>query len=223
MTDIIIVPTSHIAEESIKAVKRVIGQEKPDCVAVELDINRFMAMEGGEVSSWEAFKRLGPWTFTIFFVMKKIQSWLGKRVGIIPGSDMLSAVRAAEREGIHVAFMDRDMGITLDRLSRISWREKTKLFLFLLKGLTLDTLLAKAGKGRSVRLDLRKVPPRKLIEEVMEVLSREFPGIYRVLLKERDIYMARRLAGLSTRFEKIIAVVGTAHAPGLQRLLSRKT
>ncbi len=222
MAHTIILPTSHIAEESIKAVKRVISQEKPDCVAVELDINRFMSMEGGEVSSWEAFKRLGPWTFTMFFVMKRVQSWLGKKVGIMPGSDMLSAVKAAEKEGVHVAFMDRDMAITLDRLSRVSWREKARLLLFLLRGLTLDTFLAKAGRGRSVRLDLRKVPPKDLIREVMGVLSREFPGIHRVLVSERDMYMARRLAGLSTRFEKIIAVVGAAHAPGLQRLLSRR-
>jgi pheromone shutdown-related protein TraB len=219
MGEIIIVPTSHIAEESIRRVRDVIKEKKPDCVAVELDPNRFVAMERGESSNWDAFRSLGAWTFLMFLVMKKVQSWLGKKVGIMPGSDMINAVRTAEKEAIPIAFIDRDIGITLERLRRVSWKEKARLLVFLFKGLTVDSLMAKQGK--KVKLDLRKVPPKELIEDVMDVLSRKFPGIYKVLVVERDNYMARRLAGLSLKFGKTVAVVGAAHVPGLEKAFAR--
>jgi pheromone shutdown protein TraB len=220
MARILIVPTSHIAEESLRAVERAIRQERPDCVAVELDINRFMALEGGEASGWQALVQLGPWIFLMFIILKKLQSWLGRKVGILPGSEMLRAVRLAEQEGIHVEFMDRDIALTLERLKRVSWREKAKLLLFLFRGLTLNSIMARTGQGK-FRLDLRRLPPRELIEEIMETLMKEFPGIYRALVAERDDYMARRLTGLSGSFDNIVAVVGAAHASGLQRILGQ--
>ncbi len=220
MAAIIIVPTSHIAKESIRAVEEVIGRVVPDCVAVELDINRFMAMEGSEASAWQALKRLGPWTFLMFIVLKKLQSWLGRKAGIMPGSDMLMAVRAAEQQGIHVEFIDRDITITLGRLKGIAWKEKVRLLLFVLKGLTLDSMLTKTGRGKNVMIDIKKVPPKEIIEEVIATLKTEFPGIYSALVAERDAYMARRLAVLATRFGKTVAVVGAAHATGLERILN---
>jgi len=40
---IILIPTSHIAEESIQKIKEVIEKTKPDCVAIELDEKRYIA------------------------------------------------------------------------------------------------------------------------------------------------------------------------------------
>jgi pheromone shutdown protein TraB len=221
MAEVIVVPTSHIAKESLRMVGRVIREKRPDCVAVELDIDRFMAMESGEASPWQALRQLGPWSFLMFVILRGVQSWLGRRVGVMPGSEMLRAVRVAEQEGVHVEFIDRDIGLTLQGLGGVSWREKARLLLFLFRGLTLDSLMARAGRGRMVRLDLSKVPPRELIEEVTGILSREFPGIYRAMVAERDAWMAGRLKGLSGRFDRTVAVVGAAHAAGLRRLLEQ--
>ena len=146
MADIIIVPTSHIAEESIKRVSRVIEEENPQCIAVELDVNRFIAMEEGEASHWQAIRAMGPWRFIVALGMKKLQMWLGKKVGIIPGADMRSAVKTAEKRGIAVEFIDRDMLVTLERLMGIPRSEKLKIIVFLIKGMTINRFL-KAGKN----------------------------------------------------------------------------
>lgn len=222
MAEIVIVPTSHIAGESLRAVERAIRQERPDCVAVELDLGRFMAMERGEASGWQALRSLGPWTFLMFFVLKRIQGWLGKKVGILPGSEMLKAVRLAEKEAVHVEFIDQDIGLTLERLRMVSWREKAKLLLFLFKGLTLDRVPARPGKTRVVRLDLERVPPRELVQEALEVFRREFPGLFKAMVEERDAFMARGLMALAARHEKIVAFVGAAHSSGLQRMLAMR-
>ncbi|MCK4497029.1 MAG: TraB/GumN family protein [Candidatus Aenigmarchaeota archaeon] len=219
MKKIILVPTSHVAKQSLKKVKEVIEKEKPDCVAVELDMNRYSAMKEQEkTSSLEALKTLGFMTFLLYWVLKKLQSWLGKKLGILPGSEMIQAVDVARKAGIKVALIDRDMRITFLRVKSISWKEKMKLLLFLFKGLTIDYLLLKIRKdGKAIDLD--KVPPKELIEQAMEMMKKEFPQLYRVLVKERDEFMASRLKDMSSKFEKIVAVTGAGHTNGLQKLL----
>jgi pheromone shutdown protein TraB len=217
MTEIVIVPTSHVARESIKTVKKAIHQEKPDCVAIELDLNRFVMLESGQTKG--KVQASGLWNKAMFYMFKKVSEWLGKMAGIMPGSDMLSAVKAAEDEGVRVAFIDRDIRLTLQGLTGVPWKEKAKLMTYLVKGLTLDRLLAKAGRAKTVEFDLAKVPPKEIIQEVRETMRKEFPNIYSVLLTERDKFMARQLVKLSERFEKIVAVVGAAHEPGIKRIL----
>lgn len=219
MKKIILVPTSHVAKQSLKKVKEVIEKEKPDCVAVELDMNRYSVMKEQEkTSSLEALKTLGFMTFLLYWVLKKLQSWLGKKLGILPGSEMIQAVDVARKAGIKVALIDRDMRITLLRVKSISWKEKMKLLLFLFKGLTIDYFLLKIRKdGKAI--DLNKVPPKELIEQAMEMMKKEFPQLYRVLVKERDEFMASRLKDMSSKFEKIVAVTGAGHTNGLKKLL----
>ncbi len=218
MKKIILVPTSHVAKQSLKKVKEVIEKEKPDCVAVELDINRYYAIREGESSSIEALKKLGFLTFLFYWILKRLQSWLGKKLGILPGSEMIQAVEVARMERVKVAFIDRNIAVTLERVKSISWREKTKLILYLFKGLTIDYFMLKIKRDEKT-IDLSKVPPKELIEQAMELMRKEFPQLYRVLVEERDQYMAARLRQLSEEFEKIVAVTGAGHTEGLKKLL----
>jgi pheromone shutdown protein TraB len=57
----------------------------------------------------------------------------------------------------------------------------------------------------------------------MDVLSKEFPGLYRALVSDRDAFMAFRLRTLATRFERIVAVVGAGHETGIKRLFEGKS
>ena len=77
MGKIIILPTSHIAGQSLREVKSLLEREKPDCVALELDMNRYYAMLSGNYSSFQTMKALGPVTFIFFWVLRRIQKWLG--------------------------------------------------------------------------------------------------------------------------------------------------
>ncbi|MCK4714506.1 MAG: TraB/GumN family protein, partial [Candidatus Aenigmarchaeota archaeon] len=153
--------------------------------------------------------------------MKRVQSWLGKKMGIMPGSEMLRAVKVAEHNGVHVEFIDQDLGITMERMKRIGWREKAKLIFFLFKGLSIDRIASGPDK-KQVKVDLRKVPSREIVQEILRVMKKEFPGFYRVLVTERNSYMARRLLMLSRVFNRIVAVTGAAHTPGLQSILDQK-
>jgi pheromone shutdown-related protein TraB len=217
MREIILVPTSHVARQSLEKVKEVISKEKPDCVAVELDINRYYAMKEGESSGTEAFRTLGPPTFLFYWILRQLQSWFGRRMGILPGSEMMRAVDIARTGNVKVAFIDRDIRVTLMRVRKIPSKEKVKLLLYILKGLTIDYLLLRMKKGEAV--DLSRVPPKEIINQAMEMMRKEFPQLYTVLVKERDHYMAVRLKQLSKQFGKIVAVTGAGHTDGLRKLL----
>jgi pheromone shutdown-related protein TraB len=219
MAKVILVPTSHVARQSIGKVRETIEREKPDCVAVELDINRYSAMVGeNQSSSLEALRTLGIITFTFYWILNRLQSWLGKRMGILPGSEMLQAVDAAKMGGARVAFIDRDIRATLIGIREISRREKLKLIYLIFRGLTADYLMLKTG-SRGEKVDLNRLPPKDMIKQAMQVMKKEFPQLYAVLVDERDMHMANAVKSLSGRFEKIVVVAGAGHAEGLKKYL----
>ena len=53
-------------------------------------------------------------------------------------------------------------------------------------------------------------------------MGKKFPTIQRILIDERDRYMVQHLVSANDQFEKVVAVVGDGHIPGLQKLLSDK-
>lgn len=201
MTHIRILPTSHIAKESLKAIESAI-KKKPDCVAVELDVTRLAALKyGGDRSS---IKEMGVGNFLIFSMMKTIQQWLGKKAGIMPGAEMLKAVELAKDNGIPVFLIDRDIRVTFQRIGNIGFKEKAKLFFLMLVGFLAP-----------VKIDLKAVPKDDVIEEAMSFLKEKLPSFYRALVEERDTFMAHQLFHISERYENVLAVVGAGHKSGL--------
>ena len=49
--EFILVGTAHVSQESTDLVREVLGKEKPDCVCVELDAQRYMALS--QQQRWE--------------------------------------------------------------------------------------------------------------------------------------------------------------------------
>jgi len=220
MKRVVFVPTSHIAEQSIATVRQVIEDENPDCVAVELDTNRFFAMQRGEQSNTAALKTLGPTTFFVYFFMKNLQSWLGKKAGIFPGTEMLGAVKAAREKDITVVFIDKDIRLTFMEIKKMPAREKFKLLWFLVKA-SFAIPLSKFF-GSSEKIDLRKIPEKEVISEAMTLFRKELPYFYRILVSERDRFMAQRINELLKRFDKIVVVIGAGHYRGIIKLLETK-
>ncbi|MFH1445636.1 MAG: TraB domain-containing protein [Nanoarchaeota archaeon] len=220
MKRVIFVPTSHIAEQSLIAVQHAIEKENPDCVAVELDKNRYYTLKSQfKSSNMEALKTLGVITFFIYFFMKSIQSWLGAKVGIFPGTEMISAVDESVKRKIPVVFIDQDVRATFFKIKNIPKKEKLKLLWFLIK-VPVIIPLSKFFKS-SKKIDLRKVPSKEIISEAMQLFEDEFPVFYKILVTDRNIYMANNVKKLLERFDSIVVVIGAGHYVGMKEILSR--
>ena len=211
---IYLIPTSHVAEESIRKIKEVIEKIKPDCVAVELDKSRYLALKHKESSG---APNLGFTTNLIFKLLKKLQEKIGDIVGIMPGSDMLTAVEFSRFQNIPVYFIDQDIQTTLESLKTLKLAEKLKLIKYALTA----SFYIYTKKGGSDKIDLTKVPPEKLIDQAMKVFKTTFPQLYKILVEDRNQHMAANLKKLSENYKTIVAVVGAGHYKGIKNLLQK--
>ncbi len=206
-----IVGTAHVSPKSIEEVERTIEEVKPEAVAVELDYRRLMALEGKrqEIPVVDVIKRGEAHVLLFQILLSYFQRKVGEEYGVRPGDEMLAAIRKAREIGADVLLIDRDITVTFKRFwKNLSLKEKLKIVYSLLKSL----------------FEEEEVDVEEMLEEdVLELLVKEFrdiaPSAAKVLIDERDAYMAANLLDASKRYSKIVAVVGAGHKKGLEKYL----
>jgi len=212
--ELVLVGTAHVSRESARLVCEVIERERPDAVCLELDAQRFETLV--ERRRWESLdlreliRRRQLAALLANLVLASYQRRLGGALGVVPGAEMVEAARTAERLGIPVVLCDRDIRITLRR----SWAS-----LSLLRQAELIAILA-ASLFERPELDeaeLRRLRDRDVMSELMDELGTSLPVLKRVLIDERDRYLAERIRGTDAR--RIVAVVGAGHLAGMEREL----
>ena len=211
---IYLIGTSHIAKESLEKVEMNISGRKPDLVAVELDLARLQ----GLIHKKKGKIQLPLFQKVIVLLLQKMQDTLSKETGILPGQEMLDAVRHAKKADAQVALIDQRINVTISKLMKaMGLVEKAKLMAYLVLGflgLGASKVLP-AEKG----IDLNKIPEDEFIEYAMGYMESSFPSIFKVLVADRNWYMAHNLMKLSGKFETIVAVVGAGHVRGMKKLL----
>lgn len=200
-----LVGTSHISKESVKEVEEVILHQQPDVVAIELDKKRFLALKEKNPKQrygLNEIKRFGVKGFVFALIGQYVEKKLGARVGVAPGSEMLKAVEIAQNVKSKVAFIDQPIDITLQRFSKaLTWKEKSRFIYDILKNIV---------KQEKIEFDLNKVPKQELIDKMMDIVKKRYPNFYKVLVTERNEYMAKHLYKLMQEY-KVVAVVGAGH------------
>ena len=212
--EIFLIGTAHISRESVELVRQVIAGEKPDCVCVELDEKRYEAL--AKRKTWELLdlkeiirkKQLS--TLLINMVLASYQKRLGDQMGIKPGTELLEAVQEAEKYGIPVALCDRDVRVTLRRAwnSTSFWR-KNYLLASLLTSMFEDTEITE--------VKLRELKESDVLSELLNELGQAMPELKRVLIDERDTFLAEKIKASEGR--RLVAVVGAGHVAGIKKAL----
>lgn len=206
----IIVGTAHISRQSADLVKRVIEEEKPDVVCVELDEKRFKALS--EKNRWEnldlktIIKEKQLSTLMINLVLASYQKKLGEKLGVSPGTELLEATKTAQANNIPIELCDREVRITLRRAWRsMSFWQKIKFMTGGLAGLFEDQELTEEK--------LAELRSKDVLSEMMEELGKVLPVLKRVLIDERDTYIAEKMKRVNGK--KIVSVVGAGHMNGI--------
>lgn len=206
----IIIGTAHISRQSADLVKKVIEEAKPDVVCVELDEKRFKALS--EKNRWENLdlktiireKQLS--TLMINLVLASYQKKLGEKLGVSPGTELLEATKAAQANNIPIELCDREVRITLRRAWRsMSFWQKIKFMTGGLAGLFEDQELTEEK--------LAELRSKDVLSEMMEELGKALPVLKRVLIDERDTYIAEKMKRANGK--KIVSVVGAGHVKGI--------
>lgn len=216
--NIILVGTAHISEKSVEEVKKIIQEEKPDIVAVELCKKRHKAIT--EKEQWEntpiknLLKSNNAYLMLSQTFLSSIQRKLGKDHGVEPGSEMIAAMKVAEDKKLDVALVDRDITVTLKRAWRkMGIREKFRISWEFLKA------IIGFDEEEIEELDLEELMDQDMISTLMEEFGKIAPSVSTVLIKERDQYLAKRILEESNKGKKVVAVVGAGHLQGIQKYL----
>ena len=208
--EFIIVGTAHISRQSADLVKEVIENEKPDTVCVELDEKRYKSLS--EKKRWESLdlktiireKQLS--TLIMNLVLASYQKKLGEKLGVEPGSELLQATKTANELNLPIELCDREVRITLRRAwHSMSFWQKLK---FLTSGLA--GLFEKQELTEEKLTELRS---KDVLSEMMEELGKAMPVLKRVLIDERDTYLAEKTK--MAKGYKIVTVVGAGHVDGI--------
>jgi len=217
---IILVGTAHISKDSVKEVKEVIEEYKPDIVAVELCKRRYEAIT--KKDKWEntpitsLLKSNNAYLMLAQTFLSSIQRRLGKEYGVEPGSEMIAAMDEAKKHDIEVALVDRDISVTLKRAwKKMGVREKFRL--------TWEFMKAILGYDEEEleELDLKELMDQDVISAMMEEFGKIAPSVATVLIHERDEYIAKKILNESEK-GKVVAVVGAGHINGIKKHLEKK-
>jgi pheromone shutdown-related protein TraB len=203
-----IVGTSHIAKQSLIEVEETIKTENPIYVALELDKDRFTSLLSGERKEIGVgiIKDIGVGGYVLLKIGHYIETKLGASIGSELGGEMMKAADLASKNGYNVALIDQDIRKTLKNFSaNFGFKEKILVVWDLIKGFIIR---------EKIEIDLSKVPSSELIMILLERVKRRYPGLYKALVQDRNVYMARRLLRLMDN-GSVVAVVGAGHVEGI--------
>lgn len=223
--NVVLVGTSHIAQESVKNVKEVIEHFPDAIVGIELDKQRFYALVHDQKSSGFSFatvKRFGLKGAVFAAIAGAVTEKLAKHVGTKPGADMLTAIETAGKNKHTIALLDQPIQITLQRFSqKLTWKEKWNFFVDIVSGLFMPKRAMK--RYGLADFNLKKVPPEEVIEKLLFFVEKRYPEIYKVLIEERNRYMVQKIKRFQEKYPDkiIIAVIGAGHVRGMKGLLEQ--
>ncbi|MBF7096525.1 TraB/GumN family protein [Alkalibacter mobilis] len=211
---IILVGTAHVSKNSAEEVKKIIDQEKPDSVCIELDEQRYKSIK--DKDKWRNTdivkiikdKKAGFMLTNI--ILSNYQRKIAEQFNINPGQEMIQGITSAADTGAVTVMADRDIQTTFTRLWRkVSFWGKIKLIASIMYSLIDDEDITEE--------DLERMKTEDMLSSALSEMSKAFPTLKKYLVDERDQYLAYKIKNAPG--EKIVAVLGAAHTPGVRKEL----
>lgn len=209
--EIILVAVAHVSKQSAELIKKVIDEERPDSVCIELDDGRYQNIQNPK--AWEKTdviqviksKRVGFLLANL--VLSSYQKRIAKQLNTIAGQEMLQGIDSAKETGAELVLADRNIHVTFLRI----WRQtslwgKCKLLL---------SLLFSFGDDKEISLeDVNDLLKKDTLESLIFDMRKKFPKIVDILISERDQYLAYTIKEAPGK--KVVAVLGGAHVLGVK-------
>ncbi|MCG8541585.1 MAG: TraB/GumN family protein [Clostridia bacterium] len=211
---IILVGTAHVSKDSVNEVKEVIEGEQPHTVCVELCKSRYISIyDKDRWSNMDIVKIIKEGKSLLFLtnlILSAYQKKMAKQLGVQPGQEMMQGIESANEVGAELVLADRNIDITLKRiLASISLWDKIKLLFILVYSIFKDDKVTEE--------ELNELKSGDMLESALREMSESMPKLKIPLVDERDKYLAQMIKDAPG--EKIVAVLGAAHVPGVKREL----
>lgn len=213
--------TAHLSQVSADQVRRLIQSGGYDAVAIELCWSRYKAMmEPQSLAQMDLFSIIREdraYMVMASLALSAYQQRLADQFRIEPGAEQRMALRLAHEQGLHLILIDREIGITLRRISaNLSWWRRYSLFVGLLASLL--------STARVTEEEIERLKEGDVLEAIFAEFASDRRDLYVPLIEERDRYMAAKLRREIGRLgvKRVLAVVGAGHLKGIQRALAEE-
>ncbi len=217
--------TAHVSRASADEVRTRIEEEGYDAVAIELDASRHAALVDPDrmlrTDLFTVIRRGQGGAMAANLALGAFQQRLADQYGIEPGQEMREAIAAAERAGVPLALIDRDIGVTLRRVYRaVPWWRRLEL----MAGLVASVL----SREEIDEEEIERLKDGDVLEATFAEFAERSERLYRPLIAERDAYMAARLRQEAAELRaatdrgatpRLLAVVGAGHLSGIAAAL----
>ncbi len=210
--------TAHVSRASADKVRELLDGDHYDAVAVELCPSRYHALiDPDALSRMDLFKVLKEGKVAMVaasLALGAYQQRLADQFGIEPGAEQRAAVRYALDHHRPVLLIDREIGVTLKRISHnVGWFKRFGLFAGLIAGLI--------SKEEVTEEEVERLKEGDMLETTFAEFAEDRQDLYLPLIDERDRYMAANLLSeiRANGHERILAVVGAGHMKGIARYL----
>ena len=205
--------TAHVSAESANDVRQLIDSGHFDAVAIELCDARHHSMDNpdamGEQDLFQVFKQGKAGMVAASLALGAFQQRIAEQSGIQPGAEMRAAIEECRTRNLPLLLVDRDVGITLKRIYRnVPWWQRFSLF----SGL-IGSVLSRQDVSKE---DIEKLKEGDMLEATFSEFAAESEALYTPLIRERDRYMALRLAEEAPpgRYQNVLVVLGAGHLKG---------
>nr|CDS15940.1 traB domain containing protein [Echinococcus granulosus] len=192
-TKVYLVGTAHFSKESIADVRFIMEKTLPDFVVVELCRNRSHSMllseddikrQIRENSLVDYVRNMGVSNGVLQYLLLRFTKYIMEQIGMAPGGEFRAAFQEASKQAhCHLILGDRPIKVTLQRaMDALGLWQKTRFFFSLLFGFEEIT-----------PEDVEEMKSEDLLEQLIKALAGDYPELTRIILEERDLYLARSI------------------------------
>ncbi|KML41165.1 TraB/GumN family protein [Cytobacillus firmus] len=213
----ILIGTAHVSKHSAEQVKEVIEAEQPDSVCVELDEQRYQSITEGskwkEMDIIQVIKEKKASLLLMNLAISSFQNRMADQFGIKAGQEMIQGIESANETGANLVLADRNIQITFARIwGNLGLKGKSLL---------LSQVIASIfSKDTITEEELEKMKNQDTINAILNEFTDSFPRLKKPLIDERDQYLAQKIKDAPG--EKIVAVLGAAHVPGIKEEIKKE-
>jgi pheromone shutdown-related protein TraB len=214
--------TAHVSRASAEKVRELLDGGRYDAVAVELCPSRYNSVVDPDALArmdlFSVIRRGRVYMVVASLALAAYQQRLADQFGIEPGEEQRMAIRQAREHHLPVLLIDREIGITLRRVSaNLSWWRRLGLF----AGLVASML----SREQVDEEEIERLKEGDVLETTFAEFAQDRQDLYSPLIDERDRYMAARLREEIARdgHVRVLAVLGAGHLKGVAHYLQAQT
>ncbi len=214
--DVVILGTAHISQASVESVEALIDQEKPDTVCVELCNSRMRSIKDPEywkkLDIFTVFKERKMYLLLSSLILSSFQKKLGFGK-MKPGDEMRKAIEISERDNLKLIPVDREIQTTLKRAwGNVGFFSKS----YLISALVASLLV----KEEVTEEKIEAMKTDDALKEIFLQLPGRFDQVKRIIIDERDEYLAEKIRrSAMDGSKKVVAVVGAGHLEGIMKYI----